>query len=131
MRLRSIRLGLLGMALLALSPVAAYADHVCGVVLFPAAGTVPSRVRVLFTDQASCQGGSRTLWFCELSGSSPVCASSAAFRYQRSELMALYNSLGEAVRTQQLVFTHTTPCTTGSTTSCGFAVEFRPVVAGP
>jgi hypothetical protein len=106
-------------------PATAMAEYVCRANYFPGNTSVPGRIRVNFTSLADCAGTTRQLWFCDnrYVGPSSSCAVSG-LRYDKDEILALFQQLVRAADSQQSVSASTTGCSDGVTSGCGYAVDF-------
>jgi hypothetical protein len=108
-----------GLMFALLAPASAFASYVCETGYFPS----PGRVRTTLTTDPNCVGTTTTLWFCEATNTSSLCAS--GLRYQVSELTNLHSQLARAADSQQVVFHGTTTCSNGAA-GCGYYILFRP-----
>ena len=115
------------LSLALLAPAAASADYVCSVRYFSSGGapSVPARMRVVYGTSATCSGALTTLWYCHKDAdvTTTYCASLFGGRYERDELLALYESLTRAADSGQSVWPSTTTCN-GGAPGCGYAPFF-------
>ena len=120
------RVLLAALVAVALAPASAMAEYVCRANYFGhVPSTTPGRMKVRLSTGASCTGTIRTLWFCDNrfpGGAASVCAVDG-LRYDREELLAIFQQVVRAADSQQVLFASTTTCADG-TAGCGYAVDF-------